>query len=122
MNSAPLWKIYLTRAAFPIGIVTALLFLLRACTSALALSPNELAYGVACSIVDGEVETVDNGGVFCVKETKLELASPKTFTELCNEAGGEHRTWVKHHLRINECWEQEIVKELGARHDYTTNR
>lgn len=120
--STPLWKVYLTRAATPIGIVVSLLFLVRACASAVELSPDELAFGVECSVAGGSVEPVDNGGVFCIKETILELASPKTFEQLCNEAGGSHRTWVEHHVRLNDCWKQDIVIELGARHEYTANR
>lgn len=122
MQSTPLWKVYLTRAALPIGLVAAFILALRTLPSIINLSPDELAFGVECSVAGGSVETVDNGGVFCVKATKLKLAQPKTFTQLCREAGGEHRAWTEHHVRINECWSQDIVKELGARHEYTANR
>lgn len=121
--STPLWKVYLTRAALPIGIAVTFVFLLRTFVSAIAISPDELAFGMECSVIGGSVEPIANVE-FCVTGEKIELATPKTFAELCVEAGGIHKRdiYLGDSDYADECWKYSIVQELGARHEYTANR
>jgi hypothetical protein len=121
--STPLWKVFATRAALPIGIVVSLLFLVRACIDAVTPSPDELAFGMECTVAGGSIELIGDV-TFCVKGERIELATPKTFAELCVEAGGLHKrdVYLGDGDYADECWKFNIVQELGARHEYTANR
>ena len=122
--STPLWKVYLTRAALPIGLAVAFVFVAGTFVNAVRLTPNEKEFGVECALIDGVEESI-NGSTFCVRDVKIDLGERRTLAEMCNDAGGKIRNGPYDdaaNKRIRECRKSVVVEELGARHEYTATR
>ena len=118
--STPLWKVYLTHAALPIGIVVSFLLVVRTLFSLLAPPPGEKAFDVECTLLGGLVWEMGNAE-FCVKAERMQIAL-KSFKELCSEENGTLRREIIDGKYVDRCWDINVIEELGAKHEYTVNR
>ena len=118
---SPLWVSFVKQAGLPIGIVGAGILILGMILSLLLPTPVERAFDAACATREGVVKRV-NDVEFCVKSIRVEIPVPRTFSDLCRAEGGASIRRTINHTTYFECWKRDIVKELGARHDYTLDR